>query len=154
MGNIIINVCAWQKWPVTIWDCLATLVSAPGWRKRLMASSECAVMRDRTSCNSLDGSQCVFVTEVRSAPLGVRLSARILMTKFGSHIYKGPAVQGLIIKIQLTLTNLIKQIAVYTTTKINHVWTLWLVSDSINVINHRGFNKNILHCILLRCCCA
>ena len=66
MGNIIINVCASQKWPVTMWGCLATLVSTHAWREGLMASSECAVTRDRTSCNSLDGSEGVLVTEVRS----------------------------------------------------------------------------------------
>ena len=38
------------------------------WRAGLMASSECAVTRDGTSCKNLDGSQSVLVTEVRSYP--------------------------------------------------------------------------------------
>ena len=68
MGNIIINVCASQTWPLDIWGCLATLVSTPVWQAGLMVSSEYAVTRERTSCNSLDRSQCVIVTEVRSYP--------------------------------------------------------------------------------------
>ena len=58
MGSIITKACTSQKWPVTIWGCLATLVSATAWRAGLMASCDCAVTRDWTSCNSLNRSPC------------------------------------------------------------------------------------------------
>ena len=51
-------------WQIKILWRVGPLVSAL-WRAGLLASSECAVTRDRTS---LDGSQGVLVTEVRSYP--------------------------------------------------------------------------------------
>ena len=83
MGNIIIHACASKKWPATICDCLATLASAPAWWAELMASGKCAVTRCRPGCNSLDGSQGVFETEVRSYVLVWNMSPCLI------HFYKG-----------------------------------------------------------------